>query len=236
MLLQERQTTHAIAFNVDLKPSSIHSTPQIKKRLEEEAQKAAHGANITLEQISEKLKRAEEKRRNTIASQIDNKSLKEKRRFARIDERRSQERVEADQLKEKVYTHLKKAGEKRITEREQRMQKLRRHISKVEEICKEQAVRRQTSQENLRNEINNRLDSASAKREQQLEKKKTVAMKSAEKKMQVVHDNNGAQPAPQWVTMIHSTFFQWSFEFEWEGLIPSIGTDSHLTPHLTMYK
>ena len=69
------------------------------------------------------------------------------------------------------------------------MQKLRRHISKVEEICKEQAVRRQASQENLRNEINNRLDSASAKREQQLEKKKTVAMKSAEKKMQVVHDN-----------------------------------------------
>lgn len=90
---------------------------------------------------------------------------------------------------------MKKAGEKRITEREQRMQKLRRHISKVEEICKEQAVRRKTSVEALRKEIYHRLDSASLKREQQLEAKKTIAQKSAEKKMQVVHAADN-QPLP----------------------------------------
>lgn len=215
MLLQERQTTHAIAFNVNLKDGSNHSSnstnPQIKKRLEEEAQKAA--PSITLEQISEKLKRAEIKRRNTIANNIDSKTLKEKRRHAKVDERRSHDRVQADQLKEKVYTHLKKAGEKRLTEREQRMQKLRRHISKVEEVCKEQAVRRQASTENLRKELYHRLDSASAKRELQLEAKKTIAQKSAEKKMQVVHDNQPL-PANQWTTLLLATNLSMKFEYE----------------------
>lgn len=178
MLLQERQTTHAIAFNVDLKERSTSATlqtPEIKKRLEQAAAEAAHGPSITYEQIAEKLKRAEEKRRQTVASQHDSKTLKEKRRHAVIDMRKSTERVQADQLKDKFYTHLKKAGEKRLTEREARMQKLRRHITKVEEVCKEQAVRRKSSQEALRHELYSKLDSASLKRELQLEAKKHIA-------------------------------------------------------------
>lgn len=195
MLLQERQTSQAIAFNVDLKERSTSASrqdPEIKKRLEESANKAAHGPSITYEQIAEKLKRAELKRRQTIASNHDSKTMKEKRRHAVIDQRKSTERVQADQLKDKFYTHLKKAGEKRTNEREARMQKLRRHISKVEEVCKEQANRRRASCENLRNEILARLDSASLKRELTLESKKQIAQRSAEKKMQVVHDNNHA--------------------------------------------
>ena len=85
-----------------------------------------------------------------------------------------------------------KAAEKRTMEKERKMQKLRRHITKVQEVCQEQAVRRKASSEHLRNEIFSRLDSASLKRELQLEAKKNIAIRSAEKKMQVVHDGNQA--------------------------------------------
>jgi len=61
-------------------------------------------------------------------------------------------------------------------------QKLRNHINKVEEVRKEQATKRQASCEHLKTELAQKLESASQKREQQLESKKTIAMKSAEKK------------------------------------------------------
>ena len=86
---------------------------------------------------------------------------------------------------------LNKAVEKRLNVREQRKQKLRNHITRVEEVRTRQAVRRQASCENLKQEITKRLDSASLKREQQLVSKKHIAMKSAEKK-KFNSDNNGA--------------------------------------------
>jgi cell division protein FtsX len=120
---------------------------------------------------------------------LDTRTERERRRHAAIDQRRSIERNQYDQLKVKIQTNLTKAGEKRLTERERKMNKLRHHISKVEEVCKEQAFRRQTSVENLRKEISERLDSASLKRELHIEAKKTIAMKSSEKKMQVIHSH-----------------------------------------------
>lgn len=150
MLLAERQTQNSIAFQVNLREgtdkdsqASPANAPEIKKRLEMEAtKKATTGPSITLEQIAEKLKRAEEKRRESITIHLGNQTQREQRRNAAIDQRRSIERVQADQLKEKLHKDLNKAVEKRLTEREMRMQKLRCHISKVQEVCKEQAVRR----------------------------------------------------------------------------------------------
>ena len=153
--------------------------------------RAAQGPAITLEQISEKLKRAEEKRRISILNMNDSVKTKEERRLAALERRMSQERVQADQLKERLEADLNKAVEKRLTVREQREQKLRNHISRVEEIRTRQAVRRQASCETLRQEITKRLDEASLKREQQLVSKKTIAMKSAEKK-KFNSDGNGA--------------------------------------------
>ncbi|CDW75919.1 UNKNOWN [Stylonychia lemnae] len=182
----QKQTTNSIVFEVEIKdqvPSLQTAVPEIKKKLEEAAyMRAAAGPAVTLEQISEKLKRAEEKRRQTITVVQDSKLNRERRRIGAFERRISEERVHQDQLKEKLETYLNKAVEKRLTVREQRMQKLRNHISRVEEIRTQLAVRRNTSAEAKRIEIYKRLDEASLKREQQLVSKKITAMKSAEKK------------------------------------------------------
>lgn len=121
----------------------------------------------------------------------DSVQNKEGRRIAAQERRKSHERVLTDQLKEKLEAELNKAVEKRLTVREQRKQKLRNHISRVETIRTQQAVRRQASCETLKQEITKRLDEASLKREQQLVSKKTIAMKSSEKK-KFSSDGNGA--------------------------------------------
>lgn len=61
MLQEERQTAHAISFNVDLPRNGNHDNLQIKKRLEADAE-AAKSAQFTMDQIQEKLKKAEQKR------------------------------------------------------------------------------------------------------------------------------------------------------------------------------
>lgn len=194
MLHQEKQTSNAVSFNVEIKKnplaaSEAASPPSVKKRLEEASKRAAAP---TMDQIAEKLKRAEQKRRQSHINQIESKTHKERRRHAAIDYRRSAERVQFDLLKDKIQKGLTKADEKRTSEQERLRAKLRNHISKVEEVCKEQATRRQTSVENLRQKIDNRLTSASLKREQQLEAKVSVAVKLAEKKMQVVNHDGEA--------------------------------------------
>jgi hypothetical protein len=61
LLKEEKHTNNAIAFavNLDSQRNNHHDEPQIKKRLEASSEPAP----ITLEQIREKLERAEEKRR-----------------------------------------------------------------------------------------------------------------------------------------------------------------------------
>jgi hypothetical protein len=53
MMIQEKQTTNAIAFNVNVRDPAIHvpaTAPEIKKKLEEAANmRAAQGPAITLE-------------------------------------------------------------------------------------------------------------------------------------------------------------------------------------------
>ena len=121
MLKEEKHTSSAIAFKVDINRESHMNKnsppPQIKKRLEQEA-KAAQGPQITLEQISDKLKRAEEKRRQSLINQISPK-LEERRRNIR-DKKKSIDRTTVDQLKDKIERSLSNANEKRLTEMEQK--------------------------------------------------------------------------------------------------------------------
>lgn len=66
MLHEERHTKNAVAFKVELMDNKnllANEEPQIKKKLES-YQKAAQGP--TLDQINEKLTRAEEKRKLTF--------------------------------------------------------------------------------------------------------------------------------------------------------------------------
>jgi hypothetical protein len=63
MLKEERHTAHAVAFSVDIPlKTSPYKEPNVKKRLEADAL-AAKGPSITLDQIREKLIRAELKRK-----------------------------------------------------------------------------------------------------------------------------------------------------------------------------
>lgn len=95
MLHQEKQTSNAVSFKVEIKKIPLAaqdaaSPPSVKKRLEEASKRTAAP---TIDQIAEKLKRAEQKRRQTHINQIETKSYKERRRHAAIDYRRSAERV-----------------------------------------------------------------------------------------------------------------------------------------------
>lgn len=71
ILQEERHTSKGLSFNVDLgNENRLSQEPQIKKRLEQEA--AAEPPHITLQQIREKLERAEEKRRQNLNSNNHN--------------------------------------------------------------------------------------------------------------------------------------------------------------------
>lgn len=68
MLAEERHTPKAVSFRVILPTDNtkMKENPKVKKRLEQSAQKAAQGPQITIEDISNKLQRAEEKRKITL--------------------------------------------------------------------------------------------------------------------------------------------------------------------------
>jgi len=65
MLIEQKQTPHAIAFEVDLQQNHTGQDPEIKKRLEAESL-AAQGPSITLDQIRDKLEKASMKRQTTL--------------------------------------------------------------------------------------------------------------------------------------------------------------------------
>ena len=179
MLKQQRATTHAVAFEVDLtgQRSKSKNSSHIQKKLEENAKQAAQGPQITLEQISQKLIRAEQKRKQSLANQISPK-VEERRRIIR-DKKMSADRTSTEQLKVKIEKTLESATEKRCTNMEHKQQKVREHIKKVNEIKTEQATKRKLSTDNLQQEIEHKLNMASQKKEEELEKKIATAVKLA---------------------------------------------------------
>lgn len=121
MLNQQKQANNSISFSIEVDDVKAQAkNPEIRKKFEEASAKAAQGPQITLEQISEKLKRAEEKRRQSLITLQGSVSMEERRRNAAQEKKKSLDRSNLDQIKERLEKGLNKAGEKRLNEREQR--------------------------------------------------------------------------------------------------------------------
>lgn len=172
------QVAKPVAFEVEI-PKFTTEVPEIKKRLEADA-KAAQGPSITLEQIQHKLKKAEEKRRVTLA----NPSTRiDKKRVYKVSERkRSLDEWKEQQLKKKSTTHLTEAEKKRNQTLETKQKKVQKHLEKVEKVRKLKSSQEQQELEKQKEELLQKLEHASLNREQNLEKIRTIAHNSAEKK------------------------------------------------------
>ena len=73
------------------------------------------------------------------------------------------------QLKEKYERDIQQADKKRRQTREERKMKLRMHLLKVEEIRKENAEKKQSSVEEMKKEIEDKLEHAEKKRDHNLD-------------------------------------------------------------------
>jgi hypothetical protein len=219
VLKEEKHTPHSVAFKVlDIAAppmssgagiSSTESTPEIKKRLEAYSQQTS--PPLSEADIQQKLKRAEEKRRNFLMNRggpVSPRVMEERRRNA-LEHKKSQDE-NSHLLRKKVEHDINSAEEKRRQTTEQRRNKLRMHIAKVEKIAKQQALQRQSSSEKLKSEIESKLEKASQHREGQLEKVKSIAHYSGEKKkssadnMYLAHENQ-TLPAPSQMPMTSET-------------------------------
>ena len=184
VLKEEKHTPHAVAYSVlELAPgpgySSSGEAPEIKKRLEAYSQPSP----ITESDIKEKLNRATQKRLNVLRNRVGPVSprVAEERRRLALERKRAIDKETQQQLKKSEQEKLL-ADQKRKQTTEERQQKLRQHLARVESIAKQQAHIRKTSAEKLKCEIENKIGKANEMRENQLEKVKSVAHYSAEKK------------------------------------------------------
>lgn len=131
MLAEERHTPKAVSFRVILPDTQLTKVPEIKKRLELSAKKAAQGPQITIEDISSKLQRAEEKRKASLTQHISPRV--EQRRLNAWENKKYYEKQQMEHLRQKFEEVLPKAAENRRSTAESKRQKLREHINKVEE-------------------------------------------------------------------------------------------------------
>jgi hypothetical protein len=111
MLQEDRHTANAISFNVDLPRNLTQGDIQIKKRLEADAE-AARGAQLTIDDIQAKLKKAEQKRQNTL--ELNSKRL-DRKRAIRVNERKASLDEERAKQNGKFLKTLSQAEEKRTT-------------------------------------------------------------------------------------------------------------------------
>lgn len=209
VLKEEKHTPHAVAYKVldlaapSMGSSSGETSPEIKKRLE--AYSSVPAPQISEADINNKLKRAEEKRRNVLKMRGGPVSprAQEERRKAAIQRKKAIDESSV-LLRKKFEADINMAEEKRRQTTEERRNKLRQHIAKVEKIAKEQAHIRKSSSEKLKMEIECKLEKASQHREGVLEKVISTAHYSAEKKkpsagnMYLAHENQ-TLPAPSQV-------------------------------------
>eukprot|EP00347_Sterkiella_histriomuscorum_P008483 403344922 len=181
MLTEERHTPKAVSFRVQLPGANLSTkNPEVKKRLELSAQKAAQGPQITIEDISNKLQRAEEKRKLSQTQHISPQA--ELRRLNAWENKKYYEKQQQEHLRQKFEEVLPTAAEKRRATCESKRQKLRDHIARVEENRKKQAIKRKESLDNLKTELDNKLQHADQQHQNILEQKINTAQYSAEKK------------------------------------------------------
>ena len=112
MLTQEKQTANSVAFKVELPTKTSISTEalEVKKRLEADYEKAAK-CPLTRDQIEEKLKKAEEKRRVNLNHSLTRFDPK---RVDKVNERKaSLDQMKERKLQEKVTSQHLTAEEKR---------------------------------------------------------------------------------------------------------------------------
>jgi hypothetical protein len=181
----EKAKPNSIAFKVininESSPGSAAGKP-IKKRLE--AYNSPSDENLSREAIEEKLKRAEEKRRQTLlirGGAVSPRIAEERRRLAK-ERKRALDEGQLNNLKKRTTVDINMAEEKRKQSEEELLQRLRKHNEIVNERCREQAEKRQSSTEKMKTEIEKKLEQASINREEHLDKVKNVAHHSAEKK------------------------------------------------------
>lgn len=173
LIKDEKHTANAVSYAIEL---SHHAgeEPQIKKRLEAEVQ-----AHITIEQIQEKLQRAEEKRnqrKKALAEELDNK-------LSRVNERKaSLEQAQAQRIQIKVERDCSNAEQKRGSAIDNKKKKLNAHNSKVEKVRTRISSAERKRIEDKKERLANRLNAAQHKRELRLEQVKNVAQLSAKKK------------------------------------------------------
>ena len=179
------QVAKPVAFEVELPRTHKLENPEIKKRLE--AEQAAYGPQITLEDIQAKLKKAEEKRRETLSNQFAR--LDKKRVYKVTERKRSLDQQKEQELKGKSTTHLTQAEQKRQQVLEQKQNKLKKHLDKVEHVRKLKNQNDQQSLERQKTELDHKLEQAEKNRQQNLEQIKTIAHHAAEKKQSTTQVN-----------------------------------------------
>ena len=169
MLKEEKHTAHAVAFSVDIPlKSSPNKEPKIKKRLEADAL-AAKGPSITLDQIKDKLIRAELKRKLSLES-VYTLNRKDRERSKLVNERKaSLDHERLKQLNGKYKRRHEYSDEKRTAVLEQRIKKAKIHLEKVEEIRQLKNKEKELDINNQRNELENKLENAEKKRDHNLE-------------------------------------------------------------------
>ena len=176
MLLQEeKHTAQAISFAVNLNNQGKSHTedPEVKKRLEA----ANSHQNLTLDQINEKLKKAEEKRLSC-------------RRTADINDRRSRVNERKAEFENGLVQKLVAKAERDHSNAEQKrsenivhvVRRVRNHNMKVNEVHARKSSQEKKALESKKEKLEKRLNLAQQKREQFLEQVKSVAIASAKKK------------------------------------------------------
>jgi DNA repair exonuclease SbcCD ATPase subunit len=187
LIKDEKHTANAVAYAIELThPAKVGEEPEIKKRLEAEVQ-----PSITIEQIQEKLQRAEEKRnlkKKAMTEEIENK-------LTRVNERKaSLEQAHAERIQIKVERDNSNAEQKRSSAIDSMKKKLNAHNSKVDHVRTHMSSAEKKRIEDKKERLANRLSAAQQKRELRLEQVKNVAILSAQKK--IIVDGQNLAPAP----------------------------------------
>lgn len=111
MLKEERSTPHAVAFEI-LLPEQANSNkqlPEVAKRLEAESLKTH---NVSLDDIQQKLQKAEEKRK--LSFNQGNSPKFEERRNKALERKKSLEQEKEKHLMQDVERDLQKAEQLRL--------------------------------------------------------------------------------------------------------------------------
>ena len=122
------QSPHAVSFTFDFPTTPSKSIPQIKQKLEN----AASPPTLTRQEIENKLKRADEKRKERIIQNMH--SIKEKEETQRIKVyKRKDERVRAirERIMGKVEREQSGAEERRKRNQEDKLKKVEEHNKRV---------------------------------------------------------------------------------------------------------